>query len=177
MTATLRAPAAMQTLTLPRGEDLQRADASPPSKFTGFLVGPFFCHHVISDDESTMMGDRTTAELGDWQITHTDTECACSVACRRTTAPSGSPSSCSRSPASTWVRFRQSKKPSRRMRKKSPRCAGMPRTATAGGPAISALQGCSRDRPRLLRRHGRRHPSHHTAWSNHRDRAESVLRR
>lgn len=73
MTATLRAPAAMQTLTLPRGEDLQRADASPPSKFTGFLVGPFFCHHVISDDESTMMGDRTTAELGDWQITHTDT--------------------------------------------------------------------------------------------------------
>lgn len=57
MTSIPSVPAVMQTFTLPRGEDLQRADASPPSKFTGFVVGPFFCHHVISDDESTMMAD------------------------------------------------------------------------------------------------------------------------
>lgn len=67
------APAAMQTFTLPRGEDLQRADASRPSKFTGFVVGPFFCHHVYSDDESTMMGDRSNTELGEWQVTHVTT--------------------------------------------------------------------------------------------------------
>ncbi len=67
------APAAMQTFTLPRGEDLQRADAAQPSKFTGFVVGPFFCHHVISDDESMMTGGHTSCELGDWQVTHVAT--------------------------------------------------------------------------------------------------------
>ncbi|WP_191862470.1 hypothetical protein [Stenotrophomonas sp. AS012628] len=73
MTAFPCVPAAMQTFTLPRGEDLKRADASPPSKFTGFVVGPFFCHHVYSDDEKTMMGDSTVAELGEWQVTHVET--------------------------------------------------------------------------------------------------------
>lgn len=63
----------MQTFTLPRDEDLQRADATPPNKFTGFVVGPFFCHHVYSDDEKAMMGDSTVAELGDWQVTHVET--------------------------------------------------------------------------------------------------------
>ncbi|MBD3825631.1 hypothetical protein [Stenotrophomonas sp.] len=60
-----------QTLHLPRGEDAMRPDATPPKAFTGFVVGPFFCHHVYSDDETTLMGANGDSEIGDWQVTHT----------------------------------------------------------------------------------------------------------
>jgi len=59
-----------QTLMLPRGEDALRPDATTPNAFTGFVVGPFFCHHVYSDNESTLMGSGQETEIGDWQVTH-----------------------------------------------------------------------------------------------------------
>lgn len=58
------------TMDLPCAQDAARHDAAEPVAFTGIRIGPLFCHHAISDDESTLMGDFGEADFGDWNITH-----------------------------------------------------------------------------------------------------------
>lgn len=60
----------VQVVQLPRGEDAKRPDATAPRAFTGITVGPFFCHHVYSDDETVLMGRDSESLVGDWQVTH-----------------------------------------------------------------------------------------------------------
>ncbi len=61
------------TMNLPCAADAERYDSSEPTAFTGFKVGPFFCHHAVSDDESTLMGEYGEVDFGDWNITHIGT--------------------------------------------------------------------------------------------------------
>lgn len=60
----------VQTIVLPCGDDAQRHNPDEARSFTGFRIGPLFCHHAISDDESLLLADHGQAEYGDWGITH-----------------------------------------------------------------------------------------------------------
>ncbi|WP_075677667.1 hypothetical protein [Stenotrophomonas sp. TD3] len=59
-----------QTIVLPCGDDAQRHNPNEARSFTGFRIGPLFCHHAISDDESLLLAGQGEADYGDWGITH-----------------------------------------------------------------------------------------------------------
>lgn len=60
----------VQTIVLPCGDDAQRHNPDEARSFTGFRIGPLFCHHAFSDDESLLLAGRGQADYGDWGITH-----------------------------------------------------------------------------------------------------------